>query len=123
MEALREWVREVGSAPYAYEWEPGVARRLGREHTAGVQKWIREHPRWPSRSSATDCWGSWRALLTAAGLPSAPPLTMALSERLETAESMRGYRAAVVADIIGVTPGTVHRTGARGTVRAAADPK
>jgi hypothetical protein len=107
LQAVQEWAREVGAAPYCYEWDPASARNHGREHADGVQKWIREYPRWPSARTATALWGSWRAFLTEAGLPSPPPLRMALRERLDTAQRMRGHRADVVADIIGVHPNTV----------------
>lgn len=107
LSAAQQWVREVGAAPYAYEWDPSSARHHGREHANGVRKWIDEYPRWPSATTATALYGSWRGFLTEAGLPSPPPLQMALHERLQIAERMRGHPADVVADIIGVHRNTV----------------
>lgn len=107
LQAVHDWYQEVGVAPYSYEWEPAGARKIGREHAAGVHKWVREYPRWPSSRTATGLYGSWRALLTEAGLPTAPPLLMSLQERLDTAQRLRDRPAQDVADLIGVTPRTV----------------
>ena len=107
LQAVHDWYDEVGVPPYSYEWDPEGARKIGRKHAAGVKKWVREYPRWPSSRTATGLYGSWRGLLTEAGMPSAPPLLMGLQERLDTAERLRDRPAQDVADLIGVTAATV----------------
>lgn len=69
LDAVQAWAREVGVAPYAYDWDRDAARKIGREESQGMQKWTREYPRWPSTRTATALFGSWRGLLTEAGLP------------------------------------------------------
>lgn len=87
--ALLEWTEEVGLAPYAYEWDRDAARKIGRLEA----EWMREYPRWPSTRTATALFGSWRAVLTEAGLPSPPPLRLRLDERLRAAEALRDQPA------------------------------
>jgi hypothetical protein len=123
LEAAVQWARETGGAPYAYEWDRDAACKIGREHADGVRRWIAEYPRWPSTRTATALWGSWRALLTEAGLPSAPPLRLTLSERLAAAEQLRGGRARDVAELIGVSESTVRTYWNAGRCPSCGGPK
>ena len=123
LDAAQAWAREVGVAPYAYDWDRDAARKIGREESQGVQKWTREYPRWPSTRTATALFGSWRGLLTEAELPSAPPLRLTLSERLDTALRLRDEPVGVVADIIGVSESTVRTYWGAGRCPRCGGPK
>src|SRR3954452_23140546 len=84
VEAMRAWTDEVGTPPRTYDWAPAIAR-LGGFATAGAEKWEREHPRWPPHALVRGPFGSWRAALSAAGLPRAAPLRVPRRERVEIA--------------------------------------
>src|SRR3954451_11049090 len=68
VEAIHEWVRVVGEPPRSYDWNPGLARALGRE-SAHSRRWDAEHPRWPNTNTVTEHFGSWSKALATAGLP------------------------------------------------------
>src|SRR3954470_22077617 len=88
--ALHAWADEQGRAPRSYDWAPATARAAGFP-TAGAERWEREHPRWPHRALVTARFGSWRAALTAAGLPGPAPLRLSRRERVETARRLQGH--------------------------------
>ena len=105
--ALQTWTDEQGRAPRSYDWAAATARAAGFP-TAGAEQWDREHPRWPHRALVTARFGSWRAALTAAGLPDPPPLRLSRRERIETARCLQGQATQVeIAELIGVHPRTV----------------
>ena len=87
--ALRAWADELGRAPRSYDWSPATAR-AGGFPLAGAEKWEREHPRWPHHALVCARYGSWRAALEAAGLPTAPPLAIPRRERVAIAQRLRG---------------------------------
>ena len=93
LEALRAWAGELGRAPRSYEWSPATAR-AGGFPLAGAEKWEREHPRWPHRALVCTRYGSWRAALEAAGLPTAPTLAIPRRERVQTAQRLEGRLSA-----------------------------
>jgi hypothetical protein len=82
---MRAWTDEqLGRAPRSYDWSPAVAR-AGGFPTTGADKWEREHPRWPHHALVRAPYGSWRAALEAAGLPTTPPLAIPRRKRVDTA--------------------------------------
>lgn len=107
VDALRAWGDELGRAPRSYDWAPATARACCFA-LAGARKWEREHPRWPHHALVRARFGSWRAALELAGLPTAPPLTMPRRERVETAQRLQGRLSAdEPADVLGATARTV----------------
>src|SRR3954468_15874714 len=103
LDALRTWTREEGRAPRAYEWNPASAAALGIS-SAGTRKWEREVERWPSLDVAVRRFGSWRAALQAAGLPSYPPLVLPLRERVAIAQRLHGVCTVhETAELVGVS--------------------
>lgn len=107
--AVEQWSGEVGVAPRVYEWAPSTARAIGRDQSAGVQKWRREYPRWPGTTAVYAYWGSWRAVLNEAGLSTVQPMGMPLRERIATFEQLQHLPDQVIADILGVHELTVAR--------------
>jgi hypothetical protein len=111
LDALRDWTREVGRPPFAYEWSPGHSRAAGR--SPGVwERWAREYPRWPEARTVAHYHGTFGAALLAAGVPGGrPPLELGLSERVEAARRMAaaGFSGQAIAGELGVRAGTVAR--------------
>jgi len=123
VDALRAWGDELGRAPRSYEWAPATAR-AGGFGLAGAREWEREHPRWPHHALVRARFGSWRAALESAGLPTAPPLTMPRRERVETAQRLRGRLSAdELADVLGVTARTVRGYWNAGTCARCGGPQ
>src|SRR3954471_9065518 len=105
--AVVAWADELGRAPRSYDLSP-VTARAGGFPIAGAEKWEREHPRWPHHALVRGRFGSWRAALSAAGLPGPAPLGVPRRERVETARRLRGHwTQAEIAELIGVHPRTV----------------
>lgn len=66
LDSFREWVERFGRPPVVAEWNPAMARQLGRsdyleQHAATGRKW-------PSDSCVADHFGSWNGGVEAAGL-------------------------------------------------------
>src|SRR3954470_11758874 len=89
LDALQAWAREEGRAPRAYEWAPWAAAALGVQ-SAQTRKWEREVERWPSLSVTVARFGSWRQALKSAGLPTHPPFSLPLQERVAIARGLQG---------------------------------
>jgi hypothetical protein len=108
VEAMQAWAAATGAPPRRYDFEPQLGRRLG---LVGAQatRWEREHPRFPSRGVVEYHWGSWRAALAAAGLPYRSQPELPLGERVRAARRMitDGMSRAAVADVLGVSVGSV----------------
>src|SRR4051812_23726934 len=108
LDALRTWAREEGRPPRAHEWNPARAAALGIT-SAGTRKWEREVERWSSLDVAVRRFGSWRAALQAAGLPSYPPLVLPLRERVAIAQRLRGVCTVhETAELVGVSHWTIY---------------
>jgi hypothetical protein len=108
LDALRTWAREEGRPPRAYEWNPASAAALGIA-SARTRKWEREPERWPSLDVAVRRFGSWRAALQAAGLPTYPPLLLPLRERVAIAQRLRDVCTVdETAELVGVSRWTVY---------------
>ena len=111
LDALRDWTREVGRAPFAYEWSPGGSRAAGR--SPGVwERWAREYPRWPEARTVAHYHRTWGAALLVAGLAGGrEPLDLSLNERVEAARRMAtaGFSSVQIGEEIGVRAGTVGR--------------
>jgi hypothetical protein len=60
LQRLREWHEQTGEAPRCTDW--------GAAATTPPNRYEREYPHWPPASSATATFGSWRAMLRAAGM-------------------------------------------------------
>ena len=121
--ALRTWTDEVGRPPRSYDWSPAAAH-AGGFPLASVAKWEREYPRWPHHALVRARFGSWRAALQAAGLPTAPALAMPRRERVHTAQRLQGRLSAdELADVLGVTAGTVRSYWNAGTCPRCGGPK
>ena len=111
LEALRDWAREVGRPPFAYEWSPGHSHSAGRSARVW-ELWAREYPRWPDARTVAHYHGTFRAALLVAGLPGGrPPLELGLNERVEAARRMAavGFSADAIGEEIGVHAETVRR--------------
>jgi hypothetical protein len=121
--ALRAWADELGRAPRSYDWSPAITR-AGGFPLAGAQKWERDHPRWPHHALVRARYGSWRAALEAAGLPTPPPLAIPRRERVQTAQRLEGRLSAdELADLLGVTARTVRSYWRAGTCRRCGGPQ
>lgn len=66
LEAVREFVRRYGEPPSATDWNPPHARSVG--HPEKAERFYRDGC-YPHLNAVQSVWGSWRALLTAAGYP------------------------------------------------------
>ena len=111
LDALRDWAREVGRPPFAYEWSPGGSRAAGRSPRVW-ERWSREYPRWPEAKTVAHYHRTWGAALLAAGLAGGrEPLELSLNERVEAAQRMAaaGFSAHAIGDELGVRDETVGR--------------
>ena len=111
LDALHDWTREVGRAPFAYEWSPGGSRAAGRSSRVW-ERWAREYPRWPEARTVAHYHRTWGAALLVAGLAGGrEPLELSLNERVEAARRMAaaGFSAAQIGDEVGVCGGKVGR--------------
>jgi hypothetical protein len=113
IEALKDWAREFGEPPMRQELSPAGAEWLASPHREHAQRWMQEHPRWPSAAAASSYFDSWADALRAAGLPVryAHDFDLPLAERVGAALRMdaAGHTAATIAHELGVTPGTVYK--------------
>jgi len=74
----------------------------------GLERWKREHPRWPSTTTVRNYSGSWSAAPEAAGLPSQCRPELPLEERIAAARRLAaaGPDARSIADCLGVSSTT-----------------
>jgi DNA-binding transcriptional ArsR family regulator len=105
--ALHDWMAETRQVPRRNDWSgerPDVAG-------AAQQKWMREHPKWPSSSCVAAHFGSWSSALDAAGLP-ARKLTFdsSVADRVQTARRLAagGMTIRAIARALGVSPSSIH---------------
>lgn len=113
IEALKDWVREFGEPPMRQEFSPAGAEWLASPHRERAQRWMQEHPRWPSAAAAGSYFDSWADALRAAGLPAryAYEFDLPLAERVGAALRMdaAGHSVAAIAHELGVTRGSVYK--------------
>jgi hypothetical protein len=122
--ALREWARVVGGPPRSYDWNPSLARALGRE-SAASRRWDAEHPRWPHANTVYAHWGSWSKALVAAGLPATVrEFDLPVAERVAAARRLAadGATNAAIARSLGVDRRTVRNYLAAGDCALCATP-
>jgi transposase len=121
LESFQEWVALFGQAPVVAEWEPSMARYLGR------QDYLDRHEStgrlWPASTTVADHFGSWNAGVVAAGLTPTPSgnyrdessrsavlrAAHGTSERRAKLAALyaEGLTYAEIATRMGVCPGTV----------------
>jgi Homing endonuclease associated repeat len=108
LDALRDWMVEVGRSPFAYEWSPGGSRAAGRSSRVW-ERWAREYPRWPEARTVAHYHRTWAALLVAGLAGGREPLELSLNERVEAARRMAvaGFSAVQIGEELGVRAGTV----------------
>jgi DNA-binding CsgD family transcriptional regulator len=109
-----EWTRLYGVPPSAMDWNVPMARRSATpERAALLAERYSEHV-WPSTSTTASKFGSWNAMIEAAGLPAVPggrrrtrardqwPKAQARRERIE-ALLLEGRSRQEVADALGIS--------------------
>lgn len=68
---VKEWTALYGEPPAIHDWNPGNARRINDE--ARARRFEDANGYWPSFHAAYRQFGSWSAMLVAAGFAARPP--------------------------------------------------